>query len=72
MHPYRELPTAPELRSAPSEEHVLYTILCAVGVIPVVVALLGDGFGVEATVGLLMALVGLAGLLASARVTRRC
>ena len=70
MHPYRELPTDPEPRSTPSEERVLYAILCAVGAIPIVVALLGGDFGVEATLGLGMTLAGLAGLVASARVAR--
>lgn len=60
MHPYRQLPTDPETRAAPSEERVLYAILCAVGAIPI--ALLRGGFGVEASLGLLMALAGLAGL----------
>jgi hypothetical protein len=72
MHPYRELPTAPETRSALSEERVLYAILCAVGAIPVPIALLRGGFGVEASLGLLMVLTGLAGLVASPRVDRGC
>ena len=71
VHPYRQIPTDSETGSAPSEERVLYAILCAVGAIPVAIALLrGGGFGVEATLGLLMALAGLAGLVASARVAR--
>jgi len=71
MHPYRQLPVDREAAPAPSEERVLYAVLCAVGAIPVAIALLrGGGFGVEATLGLLMALAGLAGLLASARRAR--
>jgi hypothetical protein len=71
VHPYRELPTDHEAPSAPSEERVLYAILCAVGAIPVAIAVLrGGGFGVEATIGLGMALAGLAGLVGSARVAR--
>ena len=62
MHPYRQLPTDPEAPSAPGEERVLYAILCAVGAIPVAIALLRGSFGVEATLGLAMALAGLAGL----------
>ncbi len=63
MHPYRQLPTDPEARSAPGEERVIYAVLCAVGAIPIAIALLrGGGLGVEATLGLLMALAGLAGL----------
>ena len=72
MHPYRELLTDPEPRSAPSEERVLHAILCAVGAIPVAIALLRGSFGVEGTVGLGMTLAGLAGLVASVRVARRC
>jgi hypothetical protein len=72
VHPFRQLPTDPEARSAPSEERVLYAILCAVGAIPVAIALLrGGSFGVEATIGLLMALAGLAGLVAWPRAARR-
>lgn len=73
VHPYRELPTDREAPSASSEERVLYVVLCAVGAIPVAVALLrGGGFGVEATIGLGMALAGLAGLGASLRSAGRC
>ena len=72
MHPYRQLPTEPEARSDPSEERILYAILCAVGAIPVAIALLGGGgFGVEATLGLGMALAGMAGLVTSTREARR-
>jgi hypothetical protein len=71
VHPYRQLPTDREAPSAPSEERVLYAILCAVGGIPVAIALLGGGFGVEATLGLGMAVAGLAGLIAPIRVARR-
>jgi hypothetical protein len=74
VHPYRQLPTdhdARSARSAPSEERILYAALCVVGAIPVAIALLrGGGLGVEATMGLLMALAGLAGVVASARVAR--
>ena len=72
MHPYRELPTNSEARSAPSEERILYGALCGVGAIPIAIALLrGGSFGVEATLGLGMALAGLAGLVASQRAARR-
>jgi hypothetical protein len=67
VHPYRQLPTDREAPPALSEERILYAVLCAVGAIPVVIALVGDGFGVEATIGLAMALAGLAGLAASRR-----
>jgi hypothetical protein len=72
VHPYRQLPTDHEARSAASEERILHGALCAVGAIPIAIALLhGGGFGVEATLGLLMTLAGLAGLVASARAGRR-
>ena len=71
MHPYRELPTDREAPSAPSEELILYVVLCIVGAIPIAAALLRGAFGVEATVGLAMALAGLAGLVASARAIRK-
>jgi len=72
VHPFRPLPTDPEARSTPSEEWILHAALCTVGAIPVVNALLrGGSFGVEATLGLLMALAGLAGLVASPRAARR-
>ena len=71
MHPYRQLPTAPEARPTPSEERVLYAVLCGVGAIPVAIALVLRGsFGVEATLGLAMELAGLAGLVASQRAAR--
>jgi hypothetical protein len=72
VHPYRELPADREAPSAPREELILYVLLCAVGAIPVAAALLrGGAFGVEATVGLAMALAGLVGLVGSARAGRR-
>jgi hypothetical protein len=71
VHPYRQLPTDPDRPSAPSEERILYAILCVIGAIPVVIALLGGGFGVEATVGLAMTLAGLTGLIASTRTAGR-
>ena len=72
MHPYRQPATDREARSAPSEEPILYMGLCVIGAIPIAIALLrGSGFGVEATVGLGMALAGLAGLVASRRTAGR-
>lgn len=65
MHPYRKLP-ADHASTAPSEELVLYLALCVVGAIPVATVLVRGGtFGVEATLGLMMTLAGLAGLLAA-------
>lgn len=63
VHPYRQLPTDREAPAPPSEERILYAILCVIGAIPVAIALLrGGSFGVEATFGLGMVLAGLAGL----------
>jgi hypothetical protein len=63
-HPYRDLP-APAA-SAPvrlREELILYALLVAIGAIPVVLALVGDGsFGVDATLGLLMMCGGALGV----------
>ncbi|HEX3761149.1 MAG TPA: hypothetical protein VHW23_20785 [Kofleriaceae bacterium] len=67
MHPYRELPTHHEAPSAPREELILYAILCVIGAIPLAIALLGGGFGVEATLGLAMTLAGLVGLIGATR-----
>jgi hypothetical protein len=46
----------------PSEELLFYGLLMVVGVIPVVIALVQHAvFGVEATLGLMMACAGIAG-----------
>jgi len=72
VHPYRQIPTDSEAGSATTEERILYGALCGVGVIPIAIALLrGGSVGVEATLGLLMALAGLAGLVTSTRVAGR-
>jgi hypothetical protein len=74
-HPYRE-PQATVNRPAAAlgEELILYVALCAVGAIPVVIALVrGGAFGVEPTLGLAMIAAGLLGLLAGLRAARvRC
>ena len=65
MHPYRELPTCPTAPPQPGEELVIYIALCMIGAIPIATALIGGGaFGVEATVGLGMALGGVGGMIA--------
>jgi hypothetical protein len=47
---------------------VVYTALCLVGAIPVAVALAhGGAFGVEPTLGLIMALAGATGLVVAHR-----
>jgi hypothetical protein len=65
VHPYRKpLPDAAATPAA-SEELVLYAALCVIGAIPIVAALVrGEPLGVEATLGGLMALGGVAGLVA--------
>jgi hypothetical protein len=65
MHPYREPPPATPEEAPPIEEVVLYGALLAIGGIPVIVALLGaTAFGFDATLGALMCVAGLFGLLA--------
>lgn len=65
MHPYRDS-SQPEPRKRVAddrEEYVLCGLLVTIGAIPAVLALAsGTRFGVQATLGLLMALWGLAGL----------
>jgi hypothetical protein len=71
VHPDRRLPTDPEARSAQREERILDAALWVVGAIPLAIALQRGGrLGVEATLGLGMALAGLAALAASARAAR--
>ena len=64
MHPYRKHRPCCAEASPASEELVVYAALCVVGAIPVAVALgRGDAFGVEPTLGMLMAAAGVAGLI---------
>ena len=66
MHPYRKHRPCRAEASPASEELVVYAALCVVGAIPVAVALgRGGAFGVEPTLGMLMALAGVAGLVAT-------
>jgi hypothetical protein len=54
------------------EELVLYGLVAAIGTIPVVIALVAhEGFGLDATLGLLMMLIGLAGIVVQLARTRR-
>lgn len=63
MHPYRDMPRVANQSRKPSEELVLHGALVAIGLIPVVDALArAIPWGVTATLGSLMAAVGLAGL----------
>ena len=68
MPPYRKAaPGAADPAAAPAaaEEPIVYLALCVIGAIPVGIALIRGGvFGVEATLGLIMALAGAVGLLA--------
>jgi hypothetical protein len=61
VHPYREPPPrAPEPRS--DEELAIYALLVVIGAIPVSVTVLASGpFGVHATLGFLMMLLGAVG-----------
>ena len=72
MHPYRELPTQRVAPPAPSEELVIYSALCAIGAIPIASVVLGGGeFGVEATIGLVIALAGFTGVASRVAARRR-
>jgi hypothetical protein len=67
MHPYRKHRPCRAAVPAASEELIVYAALCVVGAIPVAVAVVrGGAFGVEPTLGMLMALAGVAGLVAMA------
>jgi hypothetical protein len=53
------------------EERVLYSLMVLIGAIPVTLTLAsGTRFGVQATLGLLMALWGLVGLVRGSRARR--
>lgn len=54
------------------EQTILYALIAAVGLIPVIIALQSGGvFGSDATLGLLMLVLAIAGLLAMWRITRK-
>jgi hypothetical protein len=64
MHPYRKHRSTCREASPASEELIVYAALCVVGAIPIAVALgRGGAFGVEPTLGMLMALAGVAGVI---------
>jgi len=72
IHPYRKI-SPPDRRStgALGEELIFYVALCVVGAIPLAKPIArGGAFGVEPTIGLLMVIAGITGLLAAWRVTR--
>ena len=73
LHPYRKLsPPDPRSTGALGEELIFYVALCMVGAMPLASPIArGGAFGVEPTIGLLMVIAGIAGLLAAWRVTRR-
>lgn len=53
------------------EQAILYALIAAIGMIPVILALRSGGvFGSEATIGLLMLALATAGLLAMWRIAR--
>ena len=64
MHPYRDAPTPPPRRpNVDPEDLVLYGLLLVVGIIPVVITIIeGSAFGFDATLGLMMVVVGLVGM----------
>jgi len=65
MHPYRDIPTRPARRHpVDPEDLVLYGMLMGIGAIPVIIALIERiAFGFDATLGLMMLVVGAVGLL---------
>jgi hypothetical protein len=73
MHPYRDsaMPAKQPRRPHP-EELVLYALLAGIGIIPVAVALITrERFGLDATLGLLMVGIGLAGAIVCTWRSRR-
>jgi hypothetical protein len=69
VHPYRDqAPIADEPRATDREHIVLHALFVAIGLVPVVPILSGGAhFGVEATLGLVLVLVGVRGLVAMPR-----
>ncbi len=69
MHPYRDPPVHVERPAKPAQEElVLYVLLAVIGTIPVLTTLTSRArFGVEATLGLLMVIAGIAGGVVYAR-----
>ncbi len=64
MHPYRSAPmrTAEQRRIDP-EDAVLYGLMIFIGIIPVTIAAITrEAFGFDATLGLMMVVAGLVGL----------
>ena len=66
VHPYRKSSPTEASRSTPGEELIFYVALCVIGAIPVAGMIARGGvFGVEPTIGLIMMVAGIAGLLAA-------
>jgi hypothetical protein len=65
MHPYREAPVTTTRRPRiDPEDLVLYGLLMVIGVIPVLITVIDGGvFGFDATLGLMMLVVGAVGVL---------
>jgi hypothetical protein len=63
MHPYRDVPMPPSRRPEVNpEDLVLYGLLVVIGLIPVVIAVIERvAFGFDATLGLMMVVVGVVG-----------
>ncbi len=64
MHPYRDAPMrSPRRPQIDPEDLVLYGLLLVIGVIPVVITLVDRAaFGFDATLGLMMVVVGIVGI----------
>jgi hypothetical protein len=64
MHPYRDAPMPPtRRRHVDPEDLVLYGLLMFVGIIPVIIAVVDrSAFGFDATLGLMMLVVGIVGM----------
>jgi hypothetical protein len=65
MHPYRDAPMPANRPTRPDpEELIMYSLFIVIGTIPVAIAVIrGAAFGFAATLGLLMVILGLTGLL---------
>ena len=66
MSPYRTPPPAPRPPSQNDrgDDRVIAAVMAAVGAIPVVIAIVGGyAFGAEATIGLVLLVLGIAGLI---------
>lgn len=64
MHPYRNAPMSSiRRRQVDPDDFILYALFVIIGLIPVVIALVDRApFGFDATLGLMMAVVGIIGM----------